>query len=152
VNAIEVGPLSTQPPPRDTGKATLKGKVLILGNVISTLFDSDASHIFISQTIVKILNLKAENTPKPLVVSNSIGGTSYLNLICKYLVLDVADVVFICCAYVLGFEGYGLVLGMDWLSYYRATLDCDKRTVRLKSCMGRDFCVHCAPPTLHKLG
>jgi len=39
VNAIEAAPASTQPP-RDTGKAALQGKILILGNKISTLFDS----------------------------------------------------------------------------------------------------------------
>jgi len=107
VNSIEAVSISTQAP-RDTGRAALEGKILILGNIISTLFDSGASHTFISHTVVKSLNLKTENTTDPLVVSNPIGGTSYLNLVCKDLVLDISDVDFICCAYVLGFEGLNL--------------------------------------------
>jgi len=125
VNAIEAIPISTQPP-RDTGKAALEGKILILGNKISTLFDSGASHTFISHAVVKSLSLKTENTIDPLVVSNLIGGISHLNLICKDLVLDISNVDFYCCAYVLGFEGYGLILGMDCLSYYGAVLNCEK--------------------------
>jgi len=77
VNAIEASPASTQPP-KDTGKAALEGKILILGNKVSTLFDSGASHTFISHTVVKSLSLKTENTIDPLVVSNPIGGTSHL--------------------------------------------------------------------------
>jgi len=86
------------------------------------------------------------------VVSNPIGGTSYLNLVYKDMVLDIFDVNFICCAYVLGFEGYGLILGMDWLSYYKAVLDCEKRVVRLKSRMMQDLCIHRTPPTSCELG
>jgi len=130
----------------------LEGKILILGNVISTLFDSGASHTFISHTVVKSLSLKTENTIDPLVVSNPIEGTSHLNLIWKDLVLDISNVEFYCCAYVLGFEGYGLILGMDWLSYYGAVLDCEKRIVRLKSRMGRDLCIHCTTPISSELG
>jgi len=135
VNAIEAVLVSTQPS-RDTGRATLEGKILILGNLISILFDSRASHIFISHTIVKSLSLKTENTIDPLVVSNPIGGTSYLNSVCKDLVLDISDVDFYCCAYVVDFEGYGLISGMYWLSYYGVVLDCEKRVVNLKSRMG----------------
>jgi len=97
VNAIEAVPIFTQPP-KDTGRSALEGKILILGNIISILFDYGASHTFISHTIVKSLNLKTENTTNPLVVSNPIAGTSYLNLVCKDLVLDVSNVDFYCCA------------------------------------------------------
>jgi len=67
-------------------------------------------------------------------------------------VLHISDVDFTCNAYVLGFEGYELVLGMDWLSYYGKILDCDKGVVRLRSSMGHDLCIHYAPPTSHELG
>jgi len=123
VNAIKAIPTASQPPSRDTGRTSLEGKVLILGNEISTLFDSGASYTFISLNIVKTLNLKDGNIINPLVVYNLIGGISYLNLICKDLVLDIYDVDFICNAYVLGFKGYRLNLRMDWLSYYGAILD-----------------------------
>jgi len=93
VNAIEAVPMSTQPS-MDTGRAALEGKILILGNVISTLVDSGASHTFISHTIVKSLSMKTENIIDPLVVSNPIGGTSYWNLVCKDLALDISDVEF----------------------------------------------------------
>ena len=45
-------------------------------------------------------------------------------------------VEFECDAYMLGFMGYGLILGMDWLTMYGAILDCERRVVRLLTCHG----------------
>lgn len=45
----------------------------------------------------------------------------------KILILGVE---FDCEVFVLGFSGFGLILGMDWLSMYGAILDCDRRLVR----------------------
>ena len=48
-------------------------------------------------------------------------------------------------AYVLGFSGYGMILGMDWLSTYEAILDCERRVVRLETCSGRTVEASCDP-------
>jgi len=112
-NVIIVVLVVTMPPPRDTGRAALKDNILILKNEISTLLDLGASHTFVSLIIVKALNMKTENTTNPLIVSNLIGGSNDLSVICKDLVLDISNVDFICNAYILGFEGYGFILGMD---------------------------------------
>ena len=49
----------------------------------------------------------------PLVVSNPIGGSAYLSMVCLDLEISILSVGFRCNAYVLGFTGYGLILGMD---------------------------------------
>ena len=67
----------------------------------------------------------------PLIVSNPIGGPAYLSMICVGLKISILSVEFKCSAFVLGFSGYGLILGMDWLSSNGAILDCEKRVVRL---------------------
>ena len=57
--------------------------------------------------------------------------------------LDICDVDFICTTYVLNFERYSLILGMDWLAYCGANLDCDRRVVQLRSYGGRDLEILC---------
>ena len=66
-------------------------------------------------------------------------------MICRDLRIYVLSVEFECEAYVLGFMGYGLILGMDWLTMYGAILDCERRVVRLMICHGRTIEIYCDP-------
>ena len=81
----------------------------------------------------------------PVVVSNPIGGTAHLSMLCRDLRIYVYGVEFECNAYVLGFTGYGLILGMDWLARYGAILDCEKRVVRLLTSLGNTLDISCDP-------
>ena len=54
-------------------------------------------------------------------------------------------VEFECDAYMLGFMGYGLILGMDWLTTYGAILDCERRVVRLLTYHRRTLEISCDP-------
>ena len=104
---------------------------------IWTLFDSGASHSFISSSHVECLQLDISLVVDPIVVSNPIGGSTHLSMVCRSLKFFILGVEFDCDAYVLGFLGYGMILGMDWLSTYGAILDCERRVVRLETCSGR---------------
>ena len=54
-------------------------------------------------------------------------------------------VEFECDTFVLGFSGYGIILGMDWLTAYGAILDCERRVIRLGTNRGRILEVSCDP-------
>ena len=81
----------------------------------------------------------------PYVVSNPIGGSAYLSMVCLDLKISILSVEFRCSAFVLGFLGYGLILGMDWLSSNGAILDCEKRVVRLLTRLGNTLEISCNP-------
>ena len=66
-------------------------------------------------------------------------------MICLDLEISIPSVGFRCNAYVLGFTGYGLILGMDWLSSNGAILDCEKRVVRLMTRLGNTLEISCNP-------
>ena len=53
--------------------------------------------------------------------------------------------MFVCDVDVLGFMGYGLILGMDWLAMYGAILDCERRAARLFTCHGKTLKISCDP-------
>ena len=103
---------------------------------VRTLFDSGASHSFVSASLVVTLHLNTSLFTDPIVVSNHIGGSSHLSMICWDLRVSILSVEFECNAFILGFTGYGLILGMDWLSSNGVILDCEKRVVRLMTRLG----------------
>ena len=82
------------------------------------------------------LHLDTSIVEDPLVVSNPIGGSAYLSMVCLDLKISILSVGFRYNAFVLGFTGYGLILGMDWLSSNGAILECEKRVVRLMTRLG----------------
>ena len=45
----------------------------------------------------------------------------------------------------MGFTGYGLILGMDWLSSNGVVLDCERRVVRPMTRLGNTLEISCNP-------
>ena len=66
-------------------------------------------------------------------------------MMCVDLRISILSVEFTCNAYVLGFMGYGLILGMDWMSDYGAILDCERRVMRLMTRLGNTLEISCNP-------
>ena len=61
-------------------------------------------------------------------------------MVCKDLRIAIFSIEFKCNAYVFDFMGYGLILGMDWLAS-----DCERRVVRLSTCLGNTLEISCDP-------
>ena len=95
------------------------------------MFDSGASHSFVSASLVETLHQNTSLVMDPIVVSNPIGGSAHLSMLCRDLRVSILGIGVECNAFVLGFTGYSLILGMDWLARRGAILDCEKRVVRL---------------------
>ena len=66
-------------------------------------------------------------------------------MVCRDLRLSILGIGFECNAFVLGFMGYGLILGMDWLARYGAILDCERRVVKLLTRSGKTLDISCDP-------
>ena len=134
------------PPLQQRGiNTSVESVVYLYDHPVRTLFDSGASHSFISSALVESLHLKTSMVEDPLIVSNPIGGPAHLSMICLGLKISILSVEFQCSAFVLGFSGYGLILGMDWLSSNGAILDCEKRVVRLLTQLGNTLEISCNP-------
>ena len=63
---------------------------------IRTLFDSGASHSFISASVVDTLHLDTCLVEDPIVFSNPIGGSAHLSLVCLDLGISILSVEFRC--------------------------------------------------------
>ena len=109
------------------------------------MFGSGTSHSFLSASIVESLHLSTSRVEDPIVVSNPIGGLSHSSMICLDLGIYILSVEFRCNAYVFGSMGYGLILGMDWLSSNGAILNYERRVVRLLARLGNTLEISCNP-------
>ena len=98
-----------------------------------------------SASLVETLHLNTSLVTNPIVVSNPIGGSAHLSMICRDLRVSILGVGLECNAFVLGFTGYGLILGMDWLSSNGAILDCEKRVIGLMTRLSNTLEISCNP-------
>ena len=104
--------------------------------LVRVLFDTGASRSFISSDLVDRLGLEPEIVDIPLVVTNPIGGSTSLSMICRNVVLSSHGCMFVCDCFVLGFT-FGIILGFDWLQRYGVVVDCEGFLVIVRANDGR---------------
>ncbi|XP_058208262.1 uncharacterized protein LOC131321281 [Rhododendron vialii] len=72
-----------------------------------------------------------ESISPPLFIETPLGGRTPLDHICRAYELVICDRRFVFDYIILGMSGFDLILGMDWLSTFHATIDYFKRRVRI---------------------
>jgi hypothetical protein len=114
------------------------GMFLINNTSIVVLFDSGASHSFISTTYVGKHNL-----PLALIrcqmIASSLGGDMPVRQLCSKVNLKISGVDFVANLIVLESEGIDVILGMDWLSKHKVLIDCAKTSVKLTTPEGKEM-------------
>ena len=117
---------------QEKGKAVLGGMLQIHGMSVSVLFDTGASHSFISHCLVDKLNLEPSYLVTSLRVANPIGGYATLGMKCNHIGFNLLGHTFVFSLHVFDFVGFGIILGMDWLSNYDARIFCLDRKISLR--------------------
>jgi hypothetical protein len=96
----------------------------------TTLFDSVASHSFISSSFIAKHNLPIA-TIKHIMLVSSPGGEMRTKHICPLVSTNIGGVDFPSSHILLDSKGIDIILGMDWLSKYDRIIQCARRSVRL---------------------
>ncbi|XP_021747872.1 putative uncharacterized protein DDB_G0267840 [Chenopodium quinoa] len=89
---------------------------------INTLFDSGAAYSFISTSVVRKLNL-TESSHVDVSVSLPTGKLVHCNKIFKGLPLKIGEAIFPSDLIEFNLGDLDVILGMDWLSLYKANID-----------------------------
>jgi hypothetical protein len=114
------------------GEQVLTGTFSLNGHPATILFDSGASHDFISKPCTQKLQLVIEHIITPYLIRTP-GG----NIATKQLVmatpLSLAGRLFRTNLIVLEGQGIDVILGMGWMKRCKAVLDIAARTVHLES-------------------
>ena len=79
-------------------------------------------------------------------MANPIGGPTNLGTMCLNVPISYQDRHFSFDLFILGFMGFGVLLGMDWLSKFGAVLDCDRRVVKVSDAGDISVDIFCEDP------
>jgi hypothetical protein len=102
------------------------------------LFDSIASHSFISATYVGNHNLLLALLKFQMIVT-SLGGHMPARQLCPKVNLKIRGVDFVPNLIVLESKGIDVILEMDWLSKHKVLIDCAKKSVKLTTPEGKEL-------------
>ncbi|XP_040999414.1 uncharacterized protein LOC121245206 [Juglans microcarpa x Juglans regia] len=127
--------------PRDTETSNdvVTGTLSLFSCHASILFDSGATHSFISNHYVPL----TEKIPEPLEPSMSVATPSGEHVNCDYVLIgcpiEIQGRILPADLIIFNMSGFDVILGMDWLSRNHACVDCFNKRVVFKSTNGEEF-------------
>ncbi|OMO58913.1 reverse transcriptase [Corchorus capsularis] len=105
------------------------GMVLVSSVYALTLFDTGASHLFVSPAFVEKLGVIVEPLDFEFVIDTPTGGDVLVNQVCKSCIVVIEGVSLPADLVVLDMHGFDVILGMGWLDKYYAILDCHRKRI-----------------------
>jgi hypothetical protein len=114
------------------GEEVLVGTFFLYSHPIIILFDSRASHNFMSSARAKNASLSLVATETPYVISTS-GGWVKADRIVRKIPLELAGWIFPTNLVILSGQGIDVILRMNWMKKHKAILDISAHLVHLNS-------------------
>jgi predicted aspartyl protease len=114
------------------GEEVLAGTFFLNEHPVIILFDSGASHNFISSTCAKKVMLSTV-TVEALYVISTLGGRVDADRIVRKAPLELAGRVFSTDLIILKGQGLDVILGISWMKLHTTVLDIASRLVHLDS-------------------
>jgi hypothetical protein len=102
------------------------------------LFDSGASHSFISAAYVEKHNLPMALLRSQMIVSSP-GGDMPARQLCPKVNLKIRGVYFVVNLIVLESKGIDVILGIDWLGKHKVLINCTRKSVKLTTSDGKEL-------------
>jgi hypothetical protein len=111
------------------------GMFLVNSIPASVLFDSGASHSFITESFEENHNIPKYPLKKMLHISSP-GGNMKATHSCPHVNLKIQGIDFSVNLVVLGSNGIDVILGCDWLKSFDGVIQCANGTITLTSPQG----------------
>jgi hypothetical protein len=106
------------------------GMFLTTSHPATVLFNSGASHSFISSSFVVKHNLPIATMKHTMLVSSH-GGEMRTRHICPIVSITIRGVDFPSNLILLDSKGIDIIIDMDWLSKYDGVIQCTRKAIRL---------------------
>ena len=110
-------------------KDLIQGKCFINGIPLLVLFDSYATHSFISHLCVRKFKLPVSSLNKNLIVETLTSGFVLTSNVCLDCPVEISGRTFLVDLICLPLSHIDVILGMDWLSSNHFLLNCFDKTV-----------------------
>jgi hypothetical protein len=115
-----------------TGEEVLAGTFFLNEHPVIILFNSGASHNFMSSTCAKKAKLSLVASGAPYVISTP-GGWVDANRIVQKAPLELSKRIFSTNLIILSGQGIDVILGMSWMKLHKAVFDIAGRLIHLDS-------------------
>jgi hypothetical protein len=109
---------------------------------VHVLFDSGASHSFISSSMARKLQLEPNPTPDAFAIGLPTGEVIRCPTMHRECPLVVGGETFSGDLVQFDLSEFDVILGMDWMTRHKAKLDCEKHEVILKDSKGNKVCFY----------
>ncbi|XP_056165622.1 uncharacterized protein LOC130137713 [Syzygium oleosum] len=119
----------TQEEDAAASNTVVAGNISIALQCAYALFDSGATHSFVSTEFVKKLDVLPEPLEYELRVNTPTGDFLVADHVFKGCVLQINNVEMTVDLVELNVRDFNIIIGIDWLSTYRATVDCFSKKV-----------------------
>ncbi|XP_056688342.1 uncharacterized protein [Spinacia oleracea] len=121
----------------DGNNDVITGTFLIHSNLAYFLFDSGATHSFISSSFAKRLKLKPCSEFSSMSVTIPLGKSLACNVMYKDCPITIGRYEFPSNLVQFELTDFDVILGMDWLSKYHADINCLHHRVTLRGLDGK---------------
>jgi hypothetical protein len=111
------------------------GTFLVNSVPAKILFDSGASHSFVTENFLDKGSLKPIRMDRLMIVQIP-GSTAKTQLSCRNVPVELHGVQFQADLIILGTKCLDVVLGMDWMSKYQGHIDCARKAIIITSSDG----------------
>jgi hypothetical protein len=115
------------------------GTIPLFGSLACTLFDSSATHSFVSTTYARICNMCFEPQRHNITVATPVGDSLICSKVVEDCPISIGGRVLLANFVVFKMLGYDVILGMDWLSKHQASIDCRRKEITFRSPDGEEF-------------
>jgi hypothetical protein len=115
-----------------TGEEVLAGMFFLNECLVTILFDSGASHDFMSSTCAKKAWLSLVASGMPYVISTP-GGRVDANQVAQQVSLKLSGRIFSTNLIILSGQGIDVIRGMSWMKLHKAVLDIAGQLVHFDS-------------------
>jgi hypothetical protein len=112
------------------GEPVMMGTFLVATHPVVILFDSGASHTFISKTFVEKYCIHCTKSREGFVI-HSPGGRIFTKEVAFHIPVTLAGREFLANMIVIKGQDTDVILGMNWLAQNKAIINTNQRTIKL---------------------
>jgi hypothetical protein len=123
------------------GAPIMTGIFSIFNQSALILFDSGASHSFISQKFSAKCQLPFYHTKGSFMIATP-GGKIATNQLIRSVPISMGSRIFKTTLLILGLEGMDIILGADWMTHHRVVLDVAARALEIRSPTSEDLVLY----------
>ncbi|XP_052210336.1 uncharacterized protein LOC127813416 [Diospyros lotus] len=119
-----------------TNPAVVQGTLFISDTHVHALIDPGSTHSFMSYALATILGVETKLMESPIIILMPMGKSTRSSRVIEECKISLSDAQFQVDIILLEVYDFDIILGMDFLSKYDASIDCRRKVMTIKKPKG----------------